>query len=96
MRLPSPAFLVTWCVLCTCVSALGETACTVAQPGAAGIQKAIDDCAAQGGGVAYVPPGVYVSGPFWIKDNVELRLAAGAVIRISRNGTDWPKGAGHW
>ena len=47
------------------------------EPG--GIQAAIDACASRGGGVAYVPPGEYVSGPLWLKDNVELRLEAGAV-----------------
>jgi hypothetical protein len=67
--------------------------CPVAKPGAAGIQEAIDACAAKGGGVAYVPPGEFVSGPFWMKDNVELRLEAGAVIKLSQNGADWPKGS---
>jgi hypothetical protein len=70
-----------------------QNPCPVTQPGAAGIQAAIDACAAQGGGVAYVPPGEHVSGPFWMKDNVELRLEAGAVVRLSPNRADWPPGA---
>ncbi len=70
-----------------------QNLCPVVHGGAAGIQAAIDLCAAKGGGVAYVPPGEYVSGPFWLKDNVELRLEAGAVIRLSRNRVDWPPGA---
>lgn len=74
------------------VSLAAETVCPVAKPGAAGIQEAIDACAAKGGGVAYVPAGERESGPFWLKDNVELRLEAGAVIRLSQNGADWPKG----
>jgi hypothetical protein len=60
--------------------------------GAAAIQAAIDLCASRGGGVAYLPPGEYVSGPFWLKDNVELRLEAGAVIRLSHRAADWPPG----
>jgi len=69
-----------------------ENLCRVTQPGAAGIQAAIDACAAKGGGVAYVPPGQHVSGPFWMKDNVELRLEAGATIRLSHDASDWPRG----
>jgi hypothetical protein len=56
------------------------------------IQAAIDQCAAKGGGVAYVPPGQYTSGPLWLKDNVELRLEAGAVVSQSQNRDDWPSG----
>ena len=69
-----------------------QNICAVTQPGAAGIQAAIDTCAAKGGGVAYVPPGEHVSGPFWMKDNVELRLEAGAIVRLSHDRADWPPG----
>jgi hypothetical protein len=70
-----------------------QDVCRVTGSGASGIQAAIDVCAARGGGVAYVPPGEYVSGPLWLKDNVELRLEAGAVIRLSHNRADWPPDA---
>ena len=43
--------------------------------------------------MAYVPPGQYVSGPLWLKDNVELHLEAGATISLSQNPADWPAGA---
>jgi polygalacturonase len=56
------------------------------------VQAAIDACAAQGGGVAYVPPGRYVTGPLWLKDHVELRLEAGATVVMSHNTNDWPAG----
>jgi hypothetical protein len=56
------------------------------------VQSAIDTCAAQGGGVAYLPPGSYVSGPLWLKDNVELRLEAGATLVLSHDRADWPAG----
>jgi hypothetical protein len=66
--------------------------CTVEKPTGPAIQAAIDACTAKGGGVAYVPPGQYVTGPLWLKDNVELRLEAGAVIALSQNPADWPSG----
>jgi hypothetical protein len=66
--------------------------CVVDKPSTQGIQAAIDACSAKGGGVAYVPPGQYSSGPLWLKDNVELRLEAGAVISMSQNRDDWPQG----
>lgn len=49
-----------------------------------GIQRAIDAAAAlPTGGVAYVPPGVYnITGSVRLKSNVNLYLAAGAVIRM--------------
>jgi hypothetical protein len=56
------------------------------------VQAAIDACSARGGGVAYVPPGDYSTGPLWLKNNVELRLEAGAVISPSQSPSDWPSG----
>ncbi|MDX2024053.1 MAG: glycosyl hydrolase family 28 protein [Deltaproteobacteria bacterium] len=58
---------------------------------AAGIQAAIDTCAKRGGGVAVVPPGLTISGPIWLKDNVELHLDYGAIVQMSRAPADWPK-----
>ena len=64
----------------------------VKEPTGKAVQAAIDACAAQGGGVAYLPPGRYVSGPLWLKDNVELRLEAGATVVLSPDKKDWPTG----
>jgi hypothetical protein len=64
----------------------------VKEPTGAAVQSAIDACAAMGGGVAYLPPGRYVTGPLWLNDNVELRLDAGATVSISTNREDWPSG----
>ena len=69
-----------------------QTLCVVEKPTTQGIQAAIDACSAKGGGVAYVPPGEYVTGPLWLKDNVELRLESGATIAQSQNPSDWPSG----
>jgi hypothetical protein len=66
--------------------------CTVEKPSTEAIQSAIDACSAKGGGVAYLPPGQYTTGPLWLKDNVELRLEAGATITQSQNPADWPSG----
>jgi hypothetical protein len=56
------------------------------------IQSAINACAALGGGVAFLPPGRYVTGPLWLKDNVELRLEAGATVVLSPDKANWPSG----
>jgi hypothetical protein len=66
---------------------------TVKEPDGKSVQAAIDACAAEGGGVVYLPPGRYPSGPLWLKDNVELRLEAGATVVLSHDRQDWPAGA---
>jgi hypothetical protein len=73
--------------------ALGQADCRVGERNAAGIQEAIDRCSAQGGGRAVVPAGVTVSGPLWLRDNVDLHLERGAVVRMSRSPADWTSGA---
>lgn len=47
----------------------------------AAIQRAVDTCAAAGGGRVIVPAGVFVSGAIFLKSRVELHLVAGAVLR---------------
>jgi hypothetical protein len=73
-------------------AAAAQPRCVVEEPTTRGIQQSIDACSAKGGGVAYVPPGQYVTGPLWLKDNVELNLEAGATIALSHNPSDWPAG----
>lgn len=53
------------------------------------IQKAIDDCAAGGGGVVYFPPGDYLSGAIALKSNVTVHLEAGATIFASLEMKDY-------
>jgi len=72
---------------------LAQSRCVVEKPTTQGIQAAIDACSTRGGGIAYVPPGQYTVGPLWLKDNVELRLEAGATISLSQNPADWPEGS---
>jgi len=45
------------------------------------IQKAVDDCAAHGGGMVLVPAGTFVTGMITLKSNVNLHLNAGAVLQ---------------
>jgi polygalacturonase len=58
------------------------------------IQKAIDDCAAKGGGNVHVPSGTFVSGTIMLKSNVNLYLHAQATIQGSiDHPADYPKQA---
>ncbi len=56
------------------------------------IQKAIDACAEAGGGMVYVGPGQYVTGPLNLKSNVRFYIEAGATIYGSRDSNDWGRG----
>ena len=53
------------------------------------IQTAIDSVAASGGGTVDVPAGVYLTGSIWLRDNINLHLAAGAVIKGSPDLKDY-------
>jgi hypothetical protein len=46
----------------------------------AAIQKAIDACAAAGGGMVLVPPGEYSSGTLMLKSHVRFHIEAGATL----------------
>ncbi|KOP68183.1 glycoside hydrolase [Bacillus sp. FJAT-18019] len=54
-----------------------------------GIQQAIDDANQAGGGVVFVPAGVYKSGNLTLKSNVTFYLAGGAVIVGTGKGEDY-------
>ena len=62
----------------------GKTLCTKS------IQKAIDECAKQGGGTVYFPPGTFLSGTIYMKSNVTLRLDTGSTLLGSTNLKDYP------
>jgi polygalacturonase len=57
------------------------------------IQKAIDSCAATGGGKVVVPAGVFVSGSLQLHSGIELHLQSGAVLMGSRSMADYPLGS---
>lgn len=54
------------------------------------IQKAIDQVAAKGGGEIYFPPGTYLTGTIFLKDNITLNLSKGATILGSTDLKDYP------
>jgi polygalacturonase len=63
----------------------GKTLCTAA------VQKAVDQCAAQGGGTVYFPPGVWPSGTIELRSHVTLKLDAGSRLLGSADPADYPK-----
>lgn len=57
----------------------------------AAIQKAIDACAAKGGGTVTLEGGVFLSAPIVLKSDIELRIAKGAELLGSSNHADYPR-----
>lgn len=55
------------------------------------IQKAIDVCAAKGGGTVRLAGGVFLSGPIVLKSNIRLEVAKGATLLGSSNHADYPR-----
>lgn len=49
------------------------------------IQKAIDDAAAAGGGVVYLPPGEYTSGTLRLRSHVNIYIESGATLFASED-----------
>jgi polygalacturonase len=49
----------------------------------AAIQRAVDACAAAGGGTVLLPPGVYLSGTIILRDRITLRIPPGATLLAS-------------
>jgi polygalacturonase len=68
----------------------GRTLCTAA------IQAAIDACAAAGGGKVFVPAGKYLTGPIFLKSNLEFEVLSGATLLGSTNFADYPTIPGWW
>ncbi|MCK5464867.1 MAG: glycoside hydrolase [Bacteroidales bacterium] len=62
----------------------GQTLCT------ASIQKAIDECWANGGGVVRLSGGKFLSGTIFMKSNVTLEIAEGSILLGSTNLGDYP------
>jgi polygalacturonase len=62
----------------------------------AAITKAIDACAAAGGGTVYFPPGKYLTGAIVLSSNMTLELDAGATILGSENHEDYPLRDNPW
>jgi polygalacturonase len=54
------------------------------------LQKAIDACAAAGGGLVLVPPGRYLTGALTLRSHIHLHLLAGATLLASQRPEDFP------
>lgn len=57
------------------------------------IQKAIDACAASGGGVVYVPPGEYTTGTLHLRSHIRFVIEAGATIYSIKDEKAFDKAA---
>lgn len=64
----------------------GNTICTEI------IQSAIDECSLDGGGKIIIPPGFFLTGTIFLKDNVTLYLHNGAILLGSTNIEDYKPG----
>jgi polygalacturonase len=53
-------------------------------------KKAIEACAVNGGGRVVVPAGTFLTGPIYLKSNVNLHLQNEATIVFSHDATDYP------
>lgn len=54
------------------------------------LQGLIDRCAAEGGGVIVIPPGVFLSGALYFKPGVNLRIEKGGVLKSTTMLADFP------
>ena len=63
----------------------GKTLCTAA------LQKAIDRTSAAGGGTVSIPPGTWLTGTIFLKNNVTLDLEAGCTLLASDDLEDYPE-----
>lgn len=59
-------------------------------------QKAITACHEAGGGRVIVPAGRYLTGPIYLKSNVNLHLSAEATIVFSQDTKDYPLVLSRW
>lgn len=55
------------------------------------INRAISECAENGGGQVLIPAGKFKSGTIILKSNVDLHLQQGAFLYASRNAEDFPR-----
>jgi polygalacturonase len=55
------------------------------------IQKTIDKCFLNGGGIVYVPQGEYLVGTLNLRSNIEFHLEKGAILKASTDLTQYQK-----
>ncbi|WP_245600478.1 glycoside hydrolase family 28 protein [Flavobacterium daejeonense] len=62
----------------------------------AAFKKAIEACNKAGGGKVVVPAGNFLTGPIYLKSNVNLHLSEGATIIFSQDTKDYPLVLTRW
>ncbi len=60
------------------------------------IQTAIDEAYKNGGGTINIPAGEYLTGALFLKDNIELNLSRGAVLKFSNKQHHYPVVTSRW
>lgn len=60
------------------------------------INAAIDACNRKGGGVVWVPPGLWLTGPVVLKSHVNLHLAAGSTLLFTKDFDQYPLVKANW
>ncbi len=68
----------------------GKSLCTAA------IARAVDAAARVGGGKVFVPPGQYLTGPVFLRSNLEFEVMTGATLIAAHDLKDYPTVAGRW
>jgi polygalacturonase len=68
----------------------GQTDCTGA------LQRAIEMCAAAGGGTITIPAGNFVTGTLWLASNLTIHLDAGATLLGSLDRSAYPLWTSKW
>lgn len=60
------------------------------------ITNAIDAQAKKGGGVVFIPAGLWLTGPIVLKSNINLHLAIGATLLFTKDFSQYPIVAANW
>jgi len=60
------------------------------------IQNAIDFCAKAGGGMVYVPAGEFMTGPVFLKSNINFHISEGAILLGDTIISRYPGIQGRW
>lgn len=54
------------------------------------IQKAIDNCSRNGGGIVLIPNGYFITGPIELKSGVDLHLEDNAFLQFTKSKEEYP------
>jgi polygalacturonase len=60
------------------------------------INGAIDALSKKGGGVVLIPPGLWLTGPVTLKNNINLHIATGATLLFTEDKSQYPLVAANW